>query len=175
MDKRIEGAFFIILTIAIVALAIYFSSNIAQFRKYGYLGAFVISVVSSATIIFPTPGWIAIVVMSRYLNPYLLGLTAGIGSALGQMTGYLAGEGAGDILGDRIKEAKDIRALVEKYGLLAIFVLAFIPDPLFDIAGIASGALRIPWWQFFLACAAGRVLRYVLLAMVGAYTFGMVG
>ncbi len=174
MDKRVEGAFFIILTIAIVALALYFSNHIAEFRRYGYIGAFVISALSSATILLPAPGWAIIVMMGRYLNPYLLGLMAGIGSALGELTGYMAGEGARDLLNSKIKETKDIQALVKEYGLLAIFVLAFIPNPLFDVAGIASGALHIPWWQFLIACAAGRVLRYILLAMLGAYTLGTI-
>jgi membrane protein YqaA with SNARE-associated domain len=175
MDKRTEGIFFIILTIAIVALAIYFSTHMAEFRRYGYIGAFVISALSSATIFLPAPGWAVIVMMGRYLNPYLLGLVAGIGSALGELTGYMAGEGARDLLNSKIKETKDIQALVKEYGLLAIFVLAFIPNPLFDVAGIASGALRIPWWQFLIACAAGRVLRYILLALVGSFTLSMVG
>jgi membrane protein YqaA with SNARE-associated domain len=174
MDKKIEGALQIILAIVIIGLVFYFSDHISQLKEYGYLGAFVISALSSATIFLPAPGWAVIAMMGRYMDPYLLGFVAGIGSALGELTGYVAGEGARDILNSRIKESKDIQALVAKYGPFGIFFLAFIPNPLFDVAGIVSGALRIPWWQFLLACAAGRVLRYILLAMLGSFTLGLV-
>ena len=60
------------------------------------------------------------------------------------------------MLESKVKESKQIHAWIGRYGLAGILVLAFIPNPLFDIAGIASGALEIPWWQFLLACAAGR-------------------
>jgi membrane protein YqaA with SNARE-associated domain len=174
MDKRLEGAMQILLAIIIIALVFYFSDKIAQLKEYGYLGAFVISALSSATIFFPAPGWAVIAAMGRYMDPYLLGIAAGLGSAIGELTGYVAGDGARDILSSRIKETKDIQELVRRYGLFAIFFFAFIPNPLFDIAGIVSGALKIPWWQFLLACAAGRILRYILLAVLGNYTLGLI-
>jgi membrane protein YqaA with SNARE-associated domain len=52
----------------------------------------------------------------------------------------------------------------------AIFALAFIPNPLFDIAGVIAGGLKIAWWRFLVSCAAGRILRYVLLAAIGGFT-----
>jgi membrane protein YqaA with SNARE-associated domain len=175
MDKRVEGALHIVGGIAIVAAVLYFSNNVAELKEYGYLGAFVISALSSATIFFPAPGWAVVAAMGRYLDPYLLGLAAGIGSAIGELTGYTVGEGAREILESRVKESKGIHESIERYGLPAIFVLSFVPNPLFDVAGIASGALKIPWWQFLLACAAGRILRYVLLAMLGNLSLGFIG
>jgi len=175
MDKKVEGALQIILAIAIIGLVLYFSNNIEQLKEYGYLGAFVISALSSATIFFPAPGWAVIAAMGRYMDPIPLGIVAGVGSAIGELTGYLAGEGARDILNSRFKETKHIHALVERYGVFAIFAFAFVPNPLFDVAGLISGALRIPWWQFLIACAAGRILRYILLAMLGNFTLELVG
>jgi membrane protein YqaA with SNARE-associated domain len=175
MDKKLEGALQIILAIAIIALVLYFSGDIAALRQYGYLGAFVISALSSATIFFPAPGWAVVAAMGAYMDPVLLGLAAGAGSAIGELTGYAAGEGARDIRNSKIKESKDIHAFVQRYGVFAVFFLAFIPNPLFDVAGLVSGALRIPWWQFLIACACGRVLRYVMLAMLGNFTLGLVG
>jgi membrane protein YqaA with SNARE-associated domain len=174
IDKRLEGALYIISAIAVVAIALYFSAHAASLGGYGYLGAFLISALCSATILFPAPGWAVIAAMGAYMNPYLLGLAAGAGSALGELTGYAAGEGTRDILNSNIKESERIHAFVGKYGLFAIFSLAFIPNPLFDVAGLVSGALRIPWWRFLIACAAGRVLRYILLAMLGSFTLGLI-
>jgi len=173
MDKKIEGALQLIFAIGIVAAVLYYSNDIAALGAYGYAGAFLISLISSATILFPAPGWAVIIAMSATLNPYLLGIFAGIGSAIGELTGYAAGDGMRDILNHRIKESETITEYVKRYDVAAIFVFAFIPNPLFDIAGIVAGGLKIPWWRYLLACAAGRVLRYILLAMLGKFTLDM--
>ena len=53
---------------------------------------------------------------------------------------------------------------------LAIVVLAFIPNPLFDLAGMASGALKLPLWKFFIACAIGKILKMFMFAYAGYYS-----
>lgn len=174
MDKKAEGALQIAIAITIAIIVFYFSSEMEGFKEYGYLGAFFISALSSATIFIPAPGWAAVIAMGRYLDPYLLGLVAGIGSSFGELTGYVAGDGARDIINDKVKENKDIHQIISKYGPFAIFALAFIPNPLFDAAGLVAGALKIPWWQFLIATAMGRILRFILLAMLGQWTLNAV-
>jgi len=174
MDKRIWGALHILFAVAIVAAVLWFSSDIGSLAQYGYAGAFAIALLSAATLFFPAPGWAAVIALGSVLNPVLLGFVAGVGSAIGELTGYVAGEGAREILNSRIKETTAIEGAVRRYGLGGIFVLAFIPNPLFDVAGIVAGSLKIPWWHYLLACAAGRVLRYVLLALLGNFTLGLI-
>ncbi|NYZ73954.1 VTT domain-containing protein [Candidatus Micrarchaeota archaeon] len=173
MEKRTGGVLEMIFAVAIAAAVIYFSADIAGLGAYGYAGAFVIALLSSATIFFPAPGWAVVVALSATLDPVMLGAVAGIGSAIGELTGYAAGDGLRGMMNDRLKEAKNIEDVVKSYDVLAIFFLAFIPNPLFDVAGIVAGGLKIPWWRFVLACAAGRVLRYVLLAMAGAFAVSL--
>jgi membrane protein YqaA with SNARE-associated domain len=174
MDKSLEGALQLVFAIAIVVAVHILSSDIAALGDYGYAGVFAISLLASATILFPAPGWAVVVALSTSLDPFLLAIAAGAGSAIGELTGFLAGEGIRDILNSRIKETKDVEAIVRRYGVAAIFFFAFVPNPLFDIAGIVSGGLRIRWWKFLLACAAGRMLRFLLLAMAGALTLGLI-
>lgn len=162
----------IALSLAIVVLVLYFSKEIASLGSLGYAGAFLIALLSSATIIFPAPGWAVIAAMSASFDPLLLGLAAGLGSAIGELSGYLAGDGMRDLLNSRIKESKQIEEIVRKYGVLAIGFFAFIPNPLFDVAGVIAGGLKMDWWKFLIACAVGRILRYVLLAFAGQFTLG---
>jgi len=170
MDKKAEGVLQIIAAIMIAAAVFYFSDEIAGLGSYGYAGAFLLAVLGSATILFPAPGWAVVIAMSATLDPVLLGIVAGIGSAIGELTGFLAGEGVRDLMSSRIRETKKIEELVKKYDVAAIFVLAFIPNPLFDVAGVIAGGLKIAWWRFLISCAAGRILRYILLALIGAFT-----
>lgn len=171
MDKKIEGAIHLFFAFLIVILVFYFSPQLAFLKEWGYVGAFLIALVSSATLFLPAPAWALLFAMSSFLNPVLLGIVAGLGSGIGEMTGYLAGEGVREMLSSRIKETVQIEGIVKKYGAWGIFVLAFLPNPLFDVAGVVAGGMKIPWWKFLVACIVGRTLRYVLLAYTGRYAF----
>src|SRR4051794_40085908 len=60
------------------------------FGNWGYVGAFFISLVASATILLPAPGIAVIMAMGTALDPVMLGIVAGIGSAFGELRGHLA-------------------------------------------------------------------------------------
>ena len=98
MDRKLQGALHILFVIVIVAAAVVFSENVEEYVEYGYAGVFFIALLSTATIIFPSPGWAAVIAMSAFLDPLLLGIAAGIGASIGELTGYLAGEGVRDFL-----------------------------------------------------------------------------
>ncbi|MBI5047112.1 hypothetical protein HZC07_05290 [Candidatus Micrarchaeota archaeon] len=73
MDKKIEGALQIIFSIAIIIAIFYFSKEIAALKEYGYIGAFLISALSSATILFPAPGWAVVLAMTGQFTAGLIG------------------------------------------------------------------------------------------------------
>ena len=56
---------------------------------------------------------------------------------------------------------------MEKYGDITILVLAFIPNPLFDLAGIIAGILKMPVWKFLIYCIIGKVLKMMIFAYSG--------
>ena len=168
-NEKLKGALQIGLSILIVILVFTFSNQLEQFKSYGYLGVFIISAISSATIFFPAPGWAFVFAMSKFLDPILLGIVAGVGSAIGEITGYISGHGVSKIISTNSNFEK-IKEWIMKNDLVAIFVLAAIPNPLFDFAGIAAGSLGIKWWRFLIATAAGRIIRYVILAYLGLFT-----
>ncbi|MGB9724349.1 MAG: YqaA family protein [Chloroflexia bacterium] len=156
----------VFLTAAIVLLPLLFPVDYAALGNLGYLGVFLATLLPSATVIFPSPTLAAAFIAGTFLNPFLVGLLAGLGATLGEITGYMAGYG-GSMLAARSSYYQRIRAFVGRYGLLAIVIMAFIPNPLFDLAGIASGATRIPLWRFLLACFVGKAARFVLIAYLG--------
>jgi membrane protein YqaA with SNARE-associated domain len=154
------------LVIGVIVLAL--SGRIAEFGALGYLGAFIISLLGSATILVPVPGWAVVAALSTTLDPLLLGIFAGTGSALGELTAYLFGSGvAGILLEKRRKEFEKYRGWIRENDFWAIFALSFLPNPLFDVAGLAAGASRVHWARFLAFCALGRVLRFVLFGYAG--------
>jgi len=172
-NEKIEGIIQIIFAVAIVIVVFVFSSEIEKLKEFGYLGVFIISVLASATLFIPAPAWAVIIAMSRFLDPVLLGLVAGVGSAIGELTGYTAGSGAAKLLHAN-SHFKRFKNWIKNNDLLAVFILAAIPNPLFDVAGIAAGSLGIKWWRYLISTAAGRTLRYILLAYLGAFSLQFV-
>jgi membrane protein YqaA with SNARE-associated domain len=156
------------LTAAILLVPLFFPVKYSELGDWGYPGVFLTTLLASATVIFPSPTLVAPLIAGSYLNPLLVGLVAGLGAALGEATGYLVGYG-GSALAARSRYYGAIRRSVERFGLLAIFVLAFIPNPLFDLAGIAAGTTRIPYWRFLLACFLGKTVRFILIAYMGRW------
>ena len=168
-----EGLMQIVIAAGIFAVVLLMSSQLKALEAWGYLGVFGISLLSAATIFLPAPGWATVIAMSTVLNPYLLGIAAGLGSGIGEITGYLAGDGAARVVVKNKRDYKRYKELIRKYDVPAVFFLAFIPNPLFDIAGIAAGSAGIPLVRFLIATIAGRILRYVILAYLGALSTGL--
>ena len=167
-----ENALSLLAAIAISLVSFYLFSHVDFFRNMGYLGIFIISLVSSATVLVPLPGFAVVFAMGAVLNPLLVGIVAGLGSGIGEISGYLAGFAGHDAV-MKTKIFRQHKEKIEKGGPLLIFVLAFIPNPIFDVAGIASGAIKMPVWKFLLATCAGKILRYILLAYAGGYVGGI--
>ena len=158
----------ILMVIGITVSIFIFRDQVAELKTYGYLGAFLIAIVSSATIILPVPGIVLIVALATVpeYNPVLIGLAAGAGSALGEITGYMAGFSGQLVFGDS-KTYLRLEEWMRRRGLIVIFVLSFVPNPFFDVAGAAAGMLRYSMWKFLLACFLGKTLRYILIACFG--------
>jgi membrane protein DedA with SNARE-associated domain len=153
----------LLLTIALLFVP---GDLVARLGAYGYLGVFVLTLLSSATIVLPSPALGVAALAGATLNPWLVGLLGGIAAGLGEITGYMAGLG-GSSLARRSRFYPRVERWVRRWGVLTIFALAFIPGPVFDLAGIAAGTLRVPFRRFLLACLAGKTLRFIIVAWAG--------
>ena len=172
LSQRLVPILILLLVIAIMVSALYFykayPSRIDELKAYGYLGAFLISLVLNATVILPVGTFAVVATLGATLpSATLVGLVAGVGAAIGEITGYMAGYSGRSIV-QRRKIYARLEGWVKKWGALAIFILAIVPF-LFDLAGMAAGALRLPFWKFFLACWLGRTILYIGMAWAGAW------
>ena len=145
----------------------YYPDKIEELKAYGYLGAFLISFIFNATIILPVGNIVVLSALGATLpSAAVVGLVGGAGAAVGEITGYIAGySGRGLVaksgLYSRVEE------WVKRWGALTIFVLSLVPF-IFDLAGIAAGALRFPFWRFIFLCWLGRTILYVTLVVLAA-------
>lgn len=157
-----------ILVVGITIYIIYIPEEQAQkLESYGYLGIFLISILANATVIIPAPGLVIVFAMGAKFSPILVGLAAGAGATLGELSGYLAGfSGQAVIENQRYYDRMVI--WMERNGPLTIAILAFIPNPLFDLAGMIAGALRMPVLRFLFFAFMGKFPKMLLFAYAGA-------
>jgi membrane protein DedA with SNARE-associated domain len=106
--------------------------------------------------------------LGAVFNPWLVGIVGGVGQALGELSGYLVGY-SGHTLVDENPTYQRLVGWMRRHGMLTVFVLALIPNPIFDLGGIAAGALRFPVWKFLLSVTAGKVIRNIGFALAGYY------
>jgi membrane protein YqaA with SNARE-associated domain len=161
----------LLLVIGVVAGVFFFyrsyPERVEALQGYGYLGVFLISVLLNATIVLPAGNFLVLAAMGAVLpSATLVGLAGGIGAAIGELTGYAAGY-SGQAIVARQRVYTRLKEWVRKWGMLTIFVLSVVPI-IFDLAGIAAGALRLPLWKFFIACWLGRTILYLIIAWGGA-------
>ncbi len=157
------------LAIAVTILVFVYRDRLADFSSYGYLGLFVVSVIGNATILLPAPSLAATFLAGGILNPVLAGVVSGAGMAIGELSGYLAGYGGTAILDPRDQQRFErVQDWMWRHGFLTIFVLSVIPNPIFDLAGVAAGVLHFPLPRFLLACFLGKTVKGLAFALAGA-------
>ncbi len=137
-------------------------------KVLGYPGVFLLAMMGSATVIFPVPHLAFTFAMGAVLNPWLIGIIAGLGDTIGEMTGYLAGFALEDVA-DKVKLYARFERWMEINGDLTLFILALIPNPLFDMASMAGGLAGFPLPRFLLATWAGKTLKAIGFAWAGYY------
>ena len=141
-------------------------------REHGFLGIFILMLVTSMTILFPLPGWAVLVAAPVIMQlsgwgMFWLAIVATTGATLGETTGFLAGYWGRVMIPEKHrKNYEKIQRLMSRYGSKGIFVVAMMPFP-FDLVGIASGALRFPLWKFLVYSWPGRMIRTIVLVHLG--------
>ena len=160
----------IVALLLVVALTVYVYSIREQaesLARYGYAGIFLLSLLSYATILLPAPGLAIVFAMGGVFPPAGLALAAAAGAALGELSGYLVGF-SGQTVVERGDRYERLQGWMRRNGPATIFVLALIPNPLFDLAGVTAGALRMPILRFLLWTFLGQAVKMTVFAYAGA-------
>jgi membrane protein YqaA with SNARE-associated domain len=153
--------------VALTLVLFLFRNQVKKLEDYGYIG-----IAANATIIIPLPGVVFTTAMGAIFNPIGVAFAAGLGAAIGELSGYIAG-----FVGQGVAERPALYHRLTNWmtthqnlAYAAIVFLAFIPNPLFDLAGMAAGALKLPLWKFLVACSIGKILKMLIFAYAGYYS-----
>jgi uncharacterized membrane protein YdjX (TVP38/TMEM64 family) len=158
----------IIASVLISGITIYFRNDLNKLQGYGIFGIFLISVLGNATVVIPAPVILSAFIGGSVYNPILVGLVVALGATIGELTGFIAGLGGRVAITDH-KHFKKVEHWMTKSGFLTLLILAAIPNPLFDLAGIFAGATNYSIKKFLLATFIGKTLKFLTIAFFGSY------
>lgn len=156
------------ITIGLFFLARRYPEKIEEFENLGYLGIFLICLVSNASIILPVPGIFLSLPLLTVLNPALIGLVGATGGTIGEVTAYIAGYSGRAMIQNGWLHGR-VEGWMKRWGIWIIFMFAAFPLLPVDIAGIVAGTLRFPLWKFLLVVWVGKSLKYVSLLLAAAW------
>ena len=158
-------------TLGAAPLALLLAQHTGELSRFGVLGypaLFLIQALMSATLFLPAPGAAVVVGAGTFLDPTWVGVTAGLGSATGELSGYVLGYyGRRAVPINRSRLWRLAERGFRRWGIVALFVLAMIPNPVFDALGILAGCMRYSLSRFWVATAAGKVVKFFLFAYGG--------
>ncbi len=167
----------VVLVVAMIVTAFFlrgeFDDVEGTVRSLGYPAVFVAALVGSAGMVIPLPSTAAIFFGGDILNPVYVGLLAGFAEGMGEITGYGLGFSGQPVIRDT-RLYRQLEGWVQRRGWTVIFVVSIIPNPVFDVLGIAAGALRLPLPKFLAAAWAGKTIKNLGIACAGYLGAGWV-
>jgi membrane protein YqaA with SNARE-associated domain len=169
----ILGVVGVILTLLMMAAIIYYGESLRALKGFGYVGAFVISILGGATIIIPVPMLAVVFALGNVMQyTWLVGISAALGELIGALTIYMTGHGASKAI-NRSKHGKiqaayeRMLSLMERRGSLTLFVVASVVNPFFYPAALAAGALRFGLKRYILIVLAGKLIKCMTVVYAG--------
>ena len=137
----------------------------------GYTSIWFLAFIGAALVFLPVSALAAVCVAATVdLNPFLIAVVAASAEAIGELTGYLAGMG-GKAVFERNRFYLRFKNLFLRYAALTLFLGSIIPNPLFDIMGVAAGSILYPVRRFLLLVFIGKTIKFSWVAL-GCY-YGM--
>jgi membrane protein DedA with SNARE-associated domain len=142
----------------------------------GYIGIFLLSLISNLIIFIPVPYLILIFILSASVetNLVLLSFISGLGAACGKLVIFLLSRGGRRFVNkEALHNLEFAKMIMERYGFLAVFIVAATPLP-DDIFYIPMGMAEFTALKFFLACLAGKFLLTLVVAICGRYSINWI-
>lgn len=180
MKEKVRKGLEILFVIFVAALSVaifLMRDKIGEVSDVGYVGLCLLCFIANSTVLLPSPSLMIAASCALIMNPLLVALSAALGSTLGELVGYAFGSVTKD-LSPRFQKVLDKLVGIVPSQTALVFILAVLPLPLFDIAGIYSGGTKMNLIKFFAACFAGKFIKllvYTRIYDILAWAYKMMG
>jgi membrane protein YqaA with SNARE-associated domain len=150
----------------IVFATVLWLTDSLSIENAGYGGVWIVSFIAAGSIVLPIPGPAVVCFAATPdlgMTPMMIGLVSATAEALGEMTGYMAGLSGRSLL-ERNRFYPKVRRLVMKRGGIILFFGAVVPNPLFDVIGIAAGSIGYPVKRFIAVVFVAKLIKSTSIA-----------
>ena len=162
----------LILVLCLMATAWLFRRTIDALQVAGYPGVFLLNFIGAVALVLPVPGLISTCALSVALNPFVLGCLSGVAETLGEWSGYVIGLGGHTFL-DRFPRCRLMRRVLARWmrrrGTLLLLLFSVVPNPVFDLVGIAAGTVQYPFRRFMAVVFVGKVAKGLMVSYTCHY------
>ena len=165
-SRMFRRLLFVFVVVFVSICAVLWYNDALVLENVGYGGVWIISFIAAGSIIFPLPGPAAVCVAAAPdfgLNPLAIGLISASAEALGEMTGYIAGV-SGKSLIQRQRLFSRVQGLVQRRGGIILFIGSMVPNPFFDLIGIAAGSVSYPIKKFLIVVFFAKAIKSISIA-----------
>lgn len=133
--------------------------------SFAYAGALVITFVANAAVVLPIP-YIPVVanIALTAEHVWLVVIIGALGSTLGESVAFAVGRVERDLFSEHALYQR-LQKLMDRPWRAGAFLFMFAAplNPIFDIAGLAAGALGLPYRVFFTAVFLARLVRFIVI------------
>ena len=159
------------LLISIVFVAtglVLWATGTFNIETVGYTSIFFLAFIGAALIFLPVSALATVcVAVAVDLNPFIVAVVAASAESIGELTGYMAGMG-GKSFFERKRFYLRFKNFFLRYAGLTLVLFSIIPNPLFDIIGVAAGSILYPVKRFLLLVFIGKTIKFTWVGL-GCY------
>ncbi len=164
-----RGRLAILGVVIVISATAYLLNDYISWTTFSYPAVAGSVLLASGGLVIPVPALAITCTTSTFLNPAAVAIIAGLAGTLGELTGYFLGYSGSGVL-ERRRFYHRIEGWMRKRGWLILFLISAVPNPLFDIAGIAAGALRYPLWRYLVFVGLGKLVKFFIIAYACHYS-----
>ena len=164
-----RGRLLIIFFIAAISAVAFLTQDRISVGRLSYGAVAGAVLLASGGLVVPVPALAITCTTATFLNPAAVAIIAGLAGTLGELTGYFLGY-SGSRVFERGRFYNRVENWMRRRGWLLLFVISAVPNPLFDVAGIAAGALRYPLWRYLVAVGLGKQVKFFMIAYACHYS-----
>lgn len=121
------------------------------------IGLLLTCFVMNSTVLLPSSSLLVVLEYSYVLNPLNVIIVGAIGASLGELTGYMVGVEGSSIVKKLKKITRGVNFRKKSFWWVVLF--AVVPFPIFDIAGIVAGSIRMNPLKFLMAGFIGKAVK----------------
>ena len=158
-----RGRLLIVTAFAGISAAAFFMQGRIDVEGLSYGAVAGAVLLASGGLVVPVPALAITCTTATFLNPAAVAVIAGLAGTLGELTGYFLGYSGSGVF-ERRRFYHRVEGWMRRRGWLLLFVISAVPNPLFDVAGIAAGALRYPLWRYLVAVGLGKQVKFFVVA-----------